>query len=143
VDELFSFSHALGVEYSGEWADPSTFEIAVIRPRFNQSSLPQIGITSVNITAGSPLFGASGVSPVSRTETLRLQGDARLLIPPNGDRAPVVLLPAVREFVLLDAEAGGAEDVVGIGSSVLLRFDREVALTLTLTLALTLALAPP
>ena len=30
----------------------------------------------------------------------------------------------MREFVLLDAETGGAE-VLGVGSSVLLRFDRE------------------
>ena len=30
----------------------------------------------------------------------------------------------MREFVLIDAEAGGAE-VLGVGSSVLLRFDRE------------------
>ena len=162
MDELFSFSDALGAEYSGEWADASTFEIAVITPYFNQTSQPQVrvrvrlrlrvrlrvrvrvrvrlrssraesnpnpnpnqvGVTTVNITAGSPLYGASGVAPASRTETPRLQGDARLLIPPGGDRVPVILMPAVREFVLLDAEAGGV-DVVGIGASLLLRFDRE------------------
>ena len=68
----------------------------MIRPFYNQSVQPQIGVTRVNVTAGSPLFGASGRTAVSQTESVRLQGDASLLIPPGGDRPPVEILPAVR-----------------------------------------------
>ena len=68
----------------------------MIRPFYNQSAQPQIGVTRVNVTAGSPLYGASGRTAVSHTESVPLQGDASLLIPPGGDRPPVVLLPAVR-----------------------------------------------
>lgn len=62
VDALFTFSSALGTDYSGSWSDDSTFRVAVLdatgseddRPTagvLNVTARPSGGITSFNLTA--------------------------------------------------------------------------------------------
>ena len=124
VDELFVFSEPLGSQYSGEWRDPSTFEVTVITPLIN-STQHQIGISNASVRCCARVHSVSGKVNASLTEQVHLHGEEGLLIPPGYYKDPPTVLPAVSAFVLYDvASAQFGPDVVGENASVLLRFDR-------------------
>ena len=64
VDALFSFSYALGSDYSGEWSDDSTFVLTIVDATGSESSLPEVGL--LNVTA-RPSAGITSFNYTSKT----------------------------------------------------------------------------
>ncbi|HJT10154.1 MAG TPA: NHL repeat-containing protein [Candidatus Nitrosotalea sp.] len=71
VDSIFTFSQSLGTDYTGKWANPSTFIITI---NDATGGTPQIGVTTATVKASANLKDSSGNSASSTSSSPALSG---------------------------------------------------------------------
>jgi hypothetical protein len=72
VDKLFSFTHALGNNYTGRWINPTTFKIIIEDVTGNEN--PQIGLSNITVKQEANLTNAAGTSLPSTSTSPPLSG---------------------------------------------------------------------
>jgi hypothetical protein len=72
VDKLFSFTHALGNNYTGRWINPTTFKIIIEDATGNEN--PQIGLSNITVKQEANLTNAAGTSLPSTSTSPPLSG---------------------------------------------------------------------
>ena len=143
VDDILRFSSALGTDYSGKWADASTFIVALLdatgthaAPGVTRVSLRQDGIDSDGDgSAGDVHNAGSRLLATAQERLLSLQrfvvlggtfGDAQLASLDGTPPAEGAHVPGIVQIAFVDRARAGPRPTWSVGDALRLRFDSPV-----------------